>query len=192
MLDEPTATSFSGFSFLSVIMLNLGFPSVFQTVNLLNKNIRKGMVNYYDDLDFKNILDFVQKKFKCCGGKEYKDWEVNMYHNCTSRSPLSCGVPYTCCVTTKRLDLMDVIYVRGCTDAIFLWLSDNYKVMAGLLLGVLLPQFFGLIVSWLYISRVEDAVNQYQSVSHVDGPLQRGTRKHNRVSKWYKCMPDFD
>ncbi|KAK0152967.1 Tetraspanin-15 [Merluccius polli] len=177
-----------------------------KTVKLLNKNIRKGMVNYYDDLDFKNIMDFVQKKFKCCGGQEYKDWEVNMYHNCSSPGPLSCGVPYTCCITTmpnevantmcgykvvnkERLDLIDIIHIRGCTDAVFLWLSDNYKIMAGLMLGILLPQFFGLFVSWLYITRVEDAVIQYQSVSHTDG-VQRGRQKHNRVSKWYKCMPD--
>lgn len=38
--------------------------SLLQTLELLNKNIRKGMVNYYDDLDFKNIMDFVQKKVK--------------------------------------------------------------------------------------------------------------------------------
>lgn len=36
-----------------------------QTKELLNKNIRKGMVNYYDDLDFKNIMDFVQRKVRC-------------------------------------------------------------------------------------------------------------------------------
>lgn len=34
----------------------------FQALELLNKNIRKGIMNYYDDLDFKNIMDFVQKK----------------------------------------------------------------------------------------------------------------------------------
>lgn len=40
-------------------------------------------------------------QFECCGGQEYTDWSVNMYHNCSSRGPLACGVPYTCCVTTK-------------------------------------------------------------------------------------------
>lgn len=35
-----------------------------QAQELLNKNIRKGIVNYYDDLDFKNIMDFVQNKVK--------------------------------------------------------------------------------------------------------------------------------
>ncbi|XP_028258218.1 tetraspanin-15 [Parambassis ranga] len=179
-----------------------------QTVELLNKNIRRGIVNYYDDLDFKNIMDFVQKKFKCCGGQEYKDWEVNMYHNCSAPGPLSCGVPYTCCVTTKpnevantmcgyqvlnkaRLDLIDIIHIRGCTDAVFIWLMDNYKTMAGLLLGILLPQFFGVIVSWLYITRVEDAISEYGN--YMDDLLDsRGTRKQARVAKWFKCMPEID
>lgn len=40
-------------------------------------------------------------QFKCCGGQDYKDWSVNMYHNCSAPGPLACGVPYTCCITTK-------------------------------------------------------------------------------------------
>ncbi|GAA6220123.1 tetraspanin-15 isoform X1 [Lates japonicus] len=183
-----------------------------QTVDLVNKNIRRGIVNYYDDLDFKNIMDFVQKKFKCCGGKEYKDWAVNMYHNCSAPGPLACGVPYTCCVTTKpkevantmcgykvldkeRLNLIDIIHIRGCTDAFFIWLMDNYKIMAGLLLGILLPQFFGVIVSWLYITRVEDAISEYGH--YTDGllgsyPEERRVVSHGRVAKWFKCMPVID
>ncbi|XP_041841770.1 tetraspanin-15 [Melanotaenia boesemani] len=178
-----------------------------QTVELLNKNIRRGIVNYYDDLDFKNIMDFVQRKFKCCGGQEFNDWEVNMYHNCSAPGPLACGVPYTCCSNTKpnevantmcgyqvlqkaRLELLDMIHIRGCTDAVFIWLMDNYKIMAGLLLGILLPQFFGVIVSWLYITRVEDAIAEYGL--YMDGLLdgqESPRKKHGRVTKWFRCMP---
>ncbi|KAM6943273.1 tetraspanin-15 [Xenentodon cancila] len=181
-----------------------------QTVDLVNKNIRKGIVNYYDDLDFKNIMDFVQKKFMCCGGQEFIDWEVNMYHNCSAPGPLACGVPYTCCITNKpnevantmcgykvldksRLELVDFIYVRGCTDAFFIWLMDNYKIMAGLLLGILLPQFFGVIVSWLYITRVEDAIAEYGY--YTDGLLnsqERNVKSRSRLTKWFKCMPEMD
>ncbi|CAL9701731.1 unnamed protein product [Knipowitschia caucasica] len=182
-----------------------------QAVDLVNRNIRRGIKNYYDDLDFKNIMDFVQKEFKCCGGQEYKDWSVNMYHNCSAPGPFACGVPYTCCITTKpnevantlcgykvlekeRLDLIDVIHIRGCTDAFFIWLTDNYKYMAALLLGILLPQFFGVIVSWLYITRVEDAITEYGH--YMDGLLEtdggRETKTHGRVTKWFKCMPDMD
>ncbi|XP_068614163.1 tetraspanin-15-like [Brachionichthys hirsutus] len=183
-----------------------------QTVELLNKNIRRGITNYYDDLDFKNIMDFVQKKFQCCGGKEYKDWSVNMYHNCSAPGPLACGVPYTCCIITRpnevantlcgykalekeRLDLIDTIHIRGCTDAFFIWLMDNYKIMAAILLGILLPQFFGVVVSWLYITRVEDAISEY---SHYRDRLlnsnehERAAKTHGRVSKWFNCMPDID
>ncbi|KAJ8013702.1 hypothetical protein DPEC_G00032530 [Dallia pectoralis] len=185
-----------------------------QTVDLLNKNIRKGIVNYYDDLDFKNIMDFVQRKFKCCGGKEYSDWGVNMYHNCTTTGPLACGVPYTCCIQTKpfevantlcgykvlyreRLDLQDTIYIRGCTDAVFIWLMDNYKTMAALLFGILFPQLFGVVFSWLYITRVEDAIAEYGN--YQDGLLEAGdnggfreTKTQGRMAKCCRCMPEID
>ncbi|XP_061820254.1 tetraspanin-15 [Nerophis lumbriciformis] len=182
-----------------------------QTVDLLNKNIRRGIVNYYDDLDFKNIMDYVQKKFKCCGGQDYTDWSVNMYHNCSSKSkgPLSCGVPYTCCITDptevantlcghkvlekERLDLIDEVYIRGCTDAFFIWLTDNYKIIAILLLGILLPQLFGVVISWLYITRVEDAISEYSH--YTDGLLatnRRGAKKQGHMSKWFMCMPEID
>ncbi|XP_061621921.1 tetraspanin-15 isoform X1 [Phyllopteryx taeniolatus] len=182
-----------------------------QTVDLLNKNIRRGIVNYYDDLDFKNIMDYVQIKFKCCGGQEYKDWSVNMYHNCSVRGPLACGVPYTCCNTKpnevantlcgykvlgqERLDLVDTIHIRGCTDAFFIWLTDNYKIMAVLLLGILLPQFFGVAISWLYITRVEDAISEYGHYTDglLDSNMQdRHLKRQGHMAKWFKCMPEFD
>ncbi|XP_074521711.1 tetraspanin-15 [Halichoeres trimaculatus] len=181
-----------------------------QTVDLFNRNIRRGIKNYYDDLDFKNIMDFVQVKFKCCGGQEYKDWGVNMYHNCSAPGPLACGVPYTCCITTKpnevantlcgyqvlekeRLALIETIHIRGCTDAFFIWLTDNYKILAGLLLGILLPQFFGVIISWLYITRVEDAISECGH--YTDGLLSSSTqqaKKQGRMAKWFMCMPEID
>ncbi|XP_026233962.1 tetraspanin-15 [Anabas testudineus] len=180
-----------------------------QTVGLLNKSIRKGIVNYYDDLDFKNLMDFVQKKFKCCGGQEFTDWEVNMYHNCSAPGPLACGVPYTCCISPKpnevantmcgykvldkeRLGLIDTIHIRGCTDAFFIYLMDNYKIMAGLLLGILLPQFFGVIISWLYITRIEDAIEEYGHQTDTLLAEEREARKNGRVAKWFRCMPEYN
>ncbi|XP_007240897.2 tetraspanin-15 [Astyanax mexicanus] len=176
-----------------------------QTVDLLNKNVRKGMENYYDDLDFKNIMDFIQRKFKCCGGMEYKDWNVNMYHNCSAPGPQACGVPYTCCdlkpnevvntlcgykaLEKERLELVNTINVRGCTDAVFIWFMDNYKIMAGLLLGIILPQFFGVFVTWLYITRVEDVIAE--CATYQDSLLDSGRnpKKQGRVAKCCICMP---
>ncbi|XP_077568532.1 tetraspanin-15 isoform X2 [Stigmatopora nigra] len=151
------------------------------------------------------------KVFSCCGGEDFTDWSVNMYHNCSARGPLACGVPYTCCITKQkevintlcgykmleqeRLNLIDMIHIRGCTDAFFIWLVDNYKIMAGLLLGILLPQFCGVAISWLYITRVEDAIFYYRDVPDglLDSHVQSGHHKRQgRVSKWFRCMPVVD
>ncbi|KAK1164691.1 tetraspanin-15 [Acipenser oxyrinchus oxyrinchus] len=182
-----------------------------QTLEFLNDNIRNGIKNYYDDLDFKNIMDFVQRKFKCCGGEDFKDWESNMYHSCTAPGPLACGVPYTCCIqnTTnavantmcgykildkERLDLLYVIHVRGCTDAVFIWFLDNYNIMAGILLGILLPQLFGVIITWLYITRVEDAISEYGN--YMDGLLEatpgRNGSSKSKTGGCCMCLPDAD
>ncbi|XP_075692375.1 tetraspanin-15 [Rhinoderma darwinii] len=177
-----------------------------QTMDFLNKNIRKGIQNYYDDLDFKNIMDFVQKQFKCCGGAEYTDWEKNEYHSCSAPGPLACGVPYTCCMTNKTAVLntlcgyhamkynrpaaQQFIYVRGCTDAVIIWFLDNYTIMAGALLGILLPQFLGVLLCLLYVSRVEDIISEWNSSADVllDGETTRNEIEFSAVG-CCRCYP---
>uniref|UniRef100_A0A663M9Q4 Tetraspanin n=1 Tax=Athene cunicularia TaxID=194338 RepID=A0A663M9Q4_ATHCN len=138
---------------------------------VFHSNIQEGIRHYYDDLDFKNILDFVQEKFSCCGGDEYRDWEVNQYHSCNSSGPLACGVPYTCCVRKvpgevintlcgyrtldkERLELLSIIHVRGCIHAVGLWLKDNFEATLGIVCSLLLPQGEGAVCaqSWLRCS----------------------------------------
>lgn len=177
-----------------------------QTLDFLNSNIRRGIVNYYDDLDFKNIMDFVQKQFKCCGGEDFKDWEKNQYHECNGKGPLACGVPYTCCISNQtsvintmcgykalekeRLDLLHVIHIRGCTNAVLIWFMDHYSIMAGVLLGILLPQFLGVLLCLLYISRVEDIISQWDKPSSVllDEQNQRPEIEFSNVG-CCKCYP---
>ncbi|XP_063163601.1 tetraspanin-15 isoform X1 [Candoia aspera] len=164
------------------------------TIAFLNENIRRGIENYYDDLDFKNIMDFVQKQFKCCGGEDFKDWSKNQYHDCSAPGPLACGVPYSCCITNKtmvintmcgyktineeRLSVQHIIYVRGCTNAVLIWFMDNYAIMAGILLGVLFPQFLGVLITLLYITRVEDIIAEHKP---NEGLLERGRRQKDDI-----------
>nr|XP_006006735.1 PREDICTED: tetraspanin-15-like [Latimeria chalumnae] len=149
-----------------IIVIELIFENMM--LPLFHSNIQQGIKHYYDDLDFKNILDFVQEKFACCGGDEFQDWSFNQYHTCNSTGPLACGVPYTCCIRQKvfgevantlcgyktlekeRLELVNIIYVRGCIHAVSLWFKDNIGVTLGLIFGLLLPQVFGIAMSWQY------------------------------------------
>uniref|UniRef100_A0A8V5GPL8 Tetraspanin-15 n=1 Tax=Melopsittacus undulatus TaxID=13146 RepID=A0A8V5GPL8_MELUD len=145
--------------FLTELLL-LFIEIIFENKVVFHSNIQEGIRHYYDDLDFKNILDFVQEKFSCCGGDEYRDWEVNQYHSCNSSGPLACGVPYTCCIRKvpggvintlcgyrtldkERLELLNIIHVRGCIHAVGLWLKDNFEATFGIVCSLLLPQVCG-------------------------------------------------
>ncbi|KAG6937279.1 tetraspanin 15 [Chelydra serpentina] len=177
-----------------------------QTIDFLNDNIRRGIKNYYDDLDFKNIMDFVQKQFKCCGGEDFKDWSTNPYHECSAPGPLACGVPYTCCIRNKtdiintmcgyktidreRLSVLDIIYIRGCTNAVLIWFLDNYTIMAGVMLGILLPQFLGVLLSLLYITRVEDIIAEYKLDESLLQETQQKSETEFASAGCCMCYPE--
>ncbi|XP_061204235.1 tetraspanin-15-like isoform X1 [Neopsephotus bourkii] len=148
---------------------------------VFHSNIQEGIRHYYDDLDFKNILDFVQEKFSCCGGDEYRDWEVNQYHSCNGSGPLACGVPYTCCIRKvpgevintlcgyrtldkERLELLNIIHVRGCIHAVGLWLKDNFEATFGIVCSLLLPQVIGLVMAWLYWQKLNEIYSKLDTV----------------------------
>uniref|UniRef100_A0A673HBY4 Tetraspanin n=1 Tax=Sinocyclocheilus rhinocerous TaxID=307959 RepID=A0A673HBY4_9TELE len=64
----------------------------------------KAIVRYRDDQDLENVIDFVQKKFKCCGVDSYLDWSKNMYFNASDQNPSleAYGVPFSCCIRLKN------------------------------------------------------------------------------------------
>ncbi|XP_072882900.1 tetraspanin-15 [Hemitrygon akajei] len=182
-----------------------------QTLDFINNNIRDGIEHYYDDLDFKNIMDFVQQKFKCCGGQDFTDWTANMYHNCKGAGPLACGVPFSCCVHNKtdvvntmcgyktldkhRLSVLHIIYVRGCTDTVLNWFLAHYAVMAALLLGIIVPQFLGVLITWLYTTRLEDIIYEHDrmDVGLMTG-WSSGPRRADVTSGTgcCRCLPNLD
>ncbi|XP_072521355.1 tetraspanin-15 isoform X2 [Salminus brasiliensis] len=179
------------------------------TSELFQKNIREGIKHYYDDLDFKNILDYVQEKFSCCGGDEYKDWAVNQYHFCNGTGPLACGVPYTCCIhdkeagevvntlcgyktlTKQREDLDDIIHVRGCIHAVNLWMGDNIGATIGICFAVGLPQLLGILLSCIFWNLL---VEMSESTDMVDFKiLKRAGFSYSDLdlagAGWCMCLP---
>ncbi|XP_062913141.1 tetraspanin-15-like isoform X2 [Mobula hypostoma] len=165
-------------------------------------NVREGIRHYYEDLDFKNILDRIQTKFSCCGGDEYTDWKVNLYHDCDAPGPMACGVPYTCCIQEEEDEVVNtqcgylmlkqehfevdkVIHVRGCIDAINLWFEDNVIITVGILAAIILPQMLGIFLSCLYLIKL----SQYKD--EVDGFRVRipFEQLDLRGAGWCLCLP---
>ncbi|XP_071483414.1 tetraspanin-15-like [Diadema antillarum] len=145
---------------------------------LVSNSFKGALDNYYDDPDIHFAIDTIQLKLECCGGFDYKDWEQNLYFACNEKG--SCGVPYSCCISSKTdmvvntqcgagiregnpgpFALDEKIFVRGCTDALLVWFQDHLDIFIGLTLGLCLPQLLGCLLTWLFISKIREAQDQY-------------------------------
>uniref|UniRef100_A0A673GBZ7 Tetraspanin-33 n=1 Tax=Sinocyclocheilus rhinocerous TaxID=307959 RepID=A0A673GBZ7_9TELE len=130
-----------------------------QTRDALGKFVKKAIVHYRDDLDLQNLMDYIQKEFKCCGWNNYTDWSWNLYFNCTPSNPSTerCAVPFSCCTplpgetvintmcgfgiqTQNHLDATKSIYLVGCADRAVIWIESHLLLVGALTLGLALPQ----------------------------------------------------
>ncbi|XP_066422167.1 tetraspanin-10 [Molothrus aeneus] len=55
------------------------------------------LLRYQEDPDLQFLVDEVQRSLQCCGLESYRDWESNLYFNCSSPGAQACGVPASCC-----------------------------------------------------------------------------------------------
>ncbi|XP_031570694.1 tetraspanin-33-like [Actinia tenebrosa] len=142
----------------------------------IETQIKKGIVNYRDDIDLQNVIDGIQEKFKCCGSSNVNDWNINQYFKCNGPSPEECGVPHSCCVKTEgqsinvqcgwnvrhkhRLILAKEkkIYIVGCLDAVIIWFRDHLYVVGALAIAFAFPQFLGIILTHIFVGQIKEQI----------------------------------
>uniref|UniRef100_A0A3Q1JP32 Tetraspanin n=1 Tax=Anabas testudineus TaxID=64144 RepID=A0A3Q1JP32_ANATE len=118
----------------------------------LRSGMLAAMARYQDDLDLRFITDEIQTNLQCCGADTYRDWEINIYYNCSAPGVLACGVPATCCVDPLengtvwnsqcgvRAQLLDeftaqsVIFLGGCLGGISRWIEQHENLIGTLYL----------------------------------------------------------
>ncbi|KAM9823479.1 tetraspanin-15 isoform 2-T2 [Syngnathus typhle] len=127
-----------------------------KTSSLFQSSIREGIKHYYDDLDFKNILDYVQEKVgevinTLCGSKA---------------------------LDRQRESLHEEIHVRGCIHAVNLWMSDNIGITVALCCAIGLPQLLGIILSCVFWNLL---VEMSESVDMVDFKLKKLEFKYSEL-----------
>ncbi|XP_072916248.1 tetraspanin-15-like isoform X4 [Hemitrygon akajei] len=148
---------------LEMIFIIVSFVCRNKVLLVFKANVREGIKHYYEDLDFKNILDRIQTK---------EDDVVNT----------QCGY-YT--LNLERFEVDDIIHVRGCVDAISLWFEDNVSIAVGILAAIILPQMLGILLSCLYLVKL----SQYPD--EVDGFRVRIPYELLDLSGagWCMCLP---
>uniref|UniRef100_A0A3B4F9Q5 Tetraspanin n=1 Tax=Pundamilia nyererei TaxID=303518 RepID=A0A3B4F9Q5_9CICH len=151
-------------------------------------NLRSGMLvaiaRYQDDLDLRFITDEIQSNLQCCGADNYRDWEINIYYNCSAPGVLACGVPATCCVDPLEngtvwnsqcgvgAQLLDeftaqsVIFLGGCLGEISRWIKQHEG-----LIGIIVTVVFGVQILILFITiRLLERINRHKSFLRVWPP----------------------
>uniref|UniRef100_A0A668RJ46 Tetraspanin n=1 Tax=Oreochromis aureus TaxID=47969 RepID=A0A668RJ46_OREAU len=128
-------------------------------------NLRSGMLvamaRYQDDLDLRFITDEIQSNLQCCGVDNYRDWEINIYYNCSAPGVLACGVPATCCVDPLENGTVwnsHVIFLGGCLGEIFRWIEHHEG-----LIGIIVTVVFGVQILILFITiRLLERINRHK------------------------------
>nr|XP_046247348.1 tetraspanin-33 isoform X2 [Scatophagus argus] len=164
----------------------------------------KAVVRYREDRDLENAIDFIQKKFQCCGVQSYNDWSHNVYFHCSDTNPSleACGVPFSCCIgqqnqtvlntmcgygmqqAGKRLAGQDVFTV-GCLEKIVWWAKNNLLLVAALTAGLLLLEVCMICLAAAQISRIKKVQRQTKENA------SRGNSER-KDSYWYPAFADFD
>ncbi|XP_066504217.1 tetraspanin-33 [Hoplias malabaricus] len=136
--------------------------------------MNKAIALYREDMDLENLIDFVQKKFFCCGVDHFTDWSQNVYFNCSEKNPSleACGVPFSCCVrqqkqtvfntmcgygTQRREEssLSERIYINGCVEKIVLWGKQNLLLVGGMSVSLLCLEIFMIVLAAVQLGQIQ-------------------------------------
>ncbi|XP_077389717.1 tetraspanin-10 isoform X2 [Festucalex cinctus] len=163
----------------------------------------KSVVCYRDDRDLENAIDFVQKKFGCCGVDDYKDWSRNAYFRCSDDNPSleACGVPFSCCVAPGNQTVLNTmcgfgtqreepsrvrrrVFPDGCLDKIARWIKRNARMVGCLAGGLLLLQTCMMSLAWAQVCWINKVVRRKAALASRKAP--------KKDDVWLPAFADFD
>lgn len=99
---------------------------------ILRKDLHNAIEVQYNVTSVKKAVDFIQKKFKCCGVNNSADW--------------SGDVPKSCCVKTDcDTSKSDLIFKHGCLDVIKTAFKSKILLVAGIALLVCFVELVGVM-----------------------------------------------
>uniref|UniRef100_H2VAC9 Tetraspanin n=1 Tax=Takifugu rubripes TaxID=31033 RepID=H2VAC9_TAKRU len=156
-----------------VLVAILSYTTQDQIRGYLRSGMLTAMARYQDDLDLRFIVDEIQTNLQCCGADDYRDWEINIYYNCSAPGVLACGVPATCCVDplengtvwnsqcgvgAQKLDeftAQTVIFLGGCLGGISRWIEQHQGLIGTIGIVVLGVQILTLFITTRLLESIQ-------------------------------------
>ncbi|XP_005735081.1 tetraspanin-33 [Pundamilia nyererei] len=171
---------------VAILLLQIAaaFVGYFFTDTVMERTERlmmKAIERYREDQDLENAIDFIQKKFQCCGVESYKNWSRNAYFECTVLNTM-CG--YGMQQLEEKLARQD-IFTIGCLDKIVWWAKHNLLLVAGLTAGLLLLEVCMIALAAVQICWIKNVL-QRQERKAAQSKSQR------KESLWFPPFAEFD
>lgn len=164
----------------------------------------KAIVRYREDRDLENAIDFIQKKFQCCGVESYKDWSHNVYFECLDTNPSleACGVPFSCCTRLQNQTVLNTmcgygmqqleehsadqdVFTIGCLEKIVWWAKNNLLLVGGLTAGLLLLEVCMICLAAAQMSWIK-------KIQRLKNENPQRSSSERKDSYWYPAFADFD
>ncbi|XP_022082894.1 CD63 antigen-like isoform X2 [Acanthaster planci] len=116
------------------------------------------------DASANNLVDTVQKGFKCCGNSTYESWRGSKFQlmNPGKFVPLSCCLDEkdTTCNNGNALntDINDKakIHNGGCTSQIVQFVKDNFLIIGAVALGMVAAEILAMIFACCVIAGINN------------------------------------
>ncbi|XP_053558870.1 tetraspanin-33-like isoform X1 [Bombina bombina] len=171
---------------LQFVAAVLGFLFSGMVLQKATTVMSRAIAQYREDLDLQNFIDYIQKKFECCGVNSYQDWSKNIYFLCTATNPSleKCAVPYSCCIREKGLkiintmcgyetqnlktwDAEEYINTEGCLEKIVNWGRGNLLLLGGLAMGLILLEILVTCLAVIMIYQISFIMQRRKSTAPV-------------------------
>lgn len=161
----------------------LAFAFSSQFYRAIDDVVQGAIMNYREDGDTTNFIDYAQRTLECCGGDgAYRDWTLNRYFNCTDTNPSieRCGVPYSCCRVDPVADeiintqcgfnvqnmegpeVVGKIYIIGCVDKFLIFVNEKSLIVGLSIFGVALVQLLVMLLAFILCRQIEKEFEFYE------------------------------
>lgn len=164
----------------------LAFTMRAQLEKVVDNKLREAVVKYRDPKfqDLQLLIDTAQTELKCCGSQSFKDWQLNIYFNCSTPSPEACGVPYSCCRSDTinrqcgygikdNANRNQLIYTAGCLNVAKAWLMNNLLAVGIASLVILVLQMIAICLSLNLKSDVKVLQKRNKRIAKADARAER-------------------
>uniref|UniRef100_A0A8D0BN92 Tetraspanin n=1 Tax=Salvator merianae TaxID=96440 RepID=A0A8D0BN92_SALMN len=185
---------------LQVVAAVLGFLFSGMVMEKASLLMGEAIAHYRDNLNLQNLIDYIQRKFECCGVHTYTDWSQNIYFDCQESNPSleRCAVPFSCCAQGREAILNTMcgygtqnmkawkaesrVHTVGCLEKIVRWGRSNLFLVAGLAFGLLVLEVVVFFLAVVLIYQIQFIIQKRKSTRR-----RRGSRPEEQPKRDGGC-----